>query len=87
MTSPISEHSVRSALTDAVTLREAVFMALGMASMCWDPTPVGVFESGKAAAIGEALMTAIQNGRPDRMTDIVGGSADRLPEVRATERE
>lgn len=41
-------------------LRTAVFQALGAASVCWDPMPVGcVFDSTRAEAIGEALMALL----------------------------
>jgi len=40
-------------------IREKVFQALGQASMCWDMTPVGVFDSSRAKRIGEELITAL----------------------------
>jgi len=43
--------------------REAVFLALGAASMCWDPIPVGVFESERAVEIGEELLKELDNVR------------------------
>ena len=41
-------------------LEELVFQALGEASMCWDETPKGVFESSKAKEIGEKLLRSIR---------------------------
>ena len=38
-------------------IREKVFQALGQASMCWDMTPVGVFDSDRAKRIGEELIS------------------------------
>ena len=38
-------------------LKEAIFMALGAASMCWDPLPSNqVFESTRAKDIGDKLV-------------------------------
>ena len=40
-----------------LSLKEAVFVALGATSMCWDtPEGAGVFESRNASAIGDALL-------------------------------
>ncbi len=42
------------------TTKEQIGEAIGEASMCWEPTPTGVFDSTKAAAIVdriEALVT------------------------------
>lgn len=36
-------------------MNSPLFEALGMASMCWNPTPTGVFDADKAAEIGKAL--------------------------------
>lgn len=44
-------------LTPDHTIEEAVFQALGAASMCWEwPQFAGVFDSIRAQAIGEELM-------------------------------
>jgi len=40
-------------------LQEAVFQALGEASMCWSQTPSGVFEDVRALEIGNNLVAAI----------------------------
>lgn len=40
-------------------LEEAVFQALGAASMCWSEPPNGVFESRRAEAIGQKLLQFI----------------------------
>lgn len=46
-------------------LREAVFCALGMASMCWEtPAGAGVFDSSQAEAIGNKLMIRIKQAGP-----------------------
>ncbi len=42
-------------LRTADKLRSAIFMALGEASMCWDRTPQGVFDSQLAIKVGELL--------------------------------
>jgi hypothetical protein len=38
-----------------MTAREAIYQALGKASMCWDPRPTGVFDSEAAKKVGEEL--------------------------------
>lgn len=40
-------------------IEEAVFQALGAASMCWSEAPHGVFDSRKAEEIGQALIQVI----------------------------
>ncbi len=41
-------------------LKESIFMALGEASMCWDPLPSNqVFESTRAKEIGDKLVEKI----------------------------
>lgn len=43
-----------------LTLAEAVFQALGAASMCWEHVDkAGVFQSERAKAIGDALLNKI----------------------------
>jgi hypothetical protein len=44
---------------ERVTLEEAVFQALGAASMCWSETPKGTFDSTRAKEIGDALLEVI----------------------------
>lgn len=36
-----------------------IYEALGEASMCWNPIPTGVFESSRAAEIGERLVKIV----------------------------
>jgi hypothetical protein len=38
----------------------AVFLAVGAASMCWDETPKGIFDSTRAKEIGDALVEFIR---------------------------
>lgn len=45
-----------------LTLEQAVFEALGYASMCWTEVPQGVFESTRAKAAGDALVARIRRG-------------------------
>lgn len=40
-------------------LREKVFAAIGEASMCWVPTPEGIFDSTRAEKVGKALVDEI----------------------------
>lgn len=42
-------------LPRAETLDQAIFTALGAASMCWSEAPKGVFDSTRAKQIGEEL--------------------------------
>ena len=41
---------------DDTPLHEAVFQALGAASVCWRPIPEGVFDAEQAEEIGEELL-------------------------------
>ncbi len=43
-----------------LSVEEAVFQALGAASMCWDTTPTGIFDSTRAKEIGDALMAELR---------------------------
>jgi hypothetical protein len=43
---------------DAIS--EAVFQALGEASMCWSERPTGVFDDVQASAIGKKLLEVIR---------------------------
>lgn len=44
----------------SINLEEIIFQALGEASMCWDESPKGVFDSQRAKQIGEDLLQAIK---------------------------
>lgn len=46
-------------LTDEDT-ETSVFLALGAASVCWDETPTGVFDSTRAKQIGEELIAHLR---------------------------
>ncbi len=45
--------------TTPIDLRKEIFEAIGAASMCWIPIPEGVFDSTRAAKIGEDLCAKI----------------------------
>lgn len=45
---------------DAVTLEEAVYQAVGAASVCWSDGTNGVFEDGKARNVAEQLLERIK---------------------------
>lgn len=47
------------AILGAESVREALGLALGAASMCWSETPQGVFESGRASVLIDALIERI----------------------------
>lgn len=45
--------------TDTNNLKELIFQALGEASMCWSETPLGVFDSTRAKAIGDRVVDSL----------------------------
>lgn len=52
-----------------LTLEEAVYQAIGAASVCWeDVAKAGVFDSDRAKAIGDALLTRVR-GELDEVRD------------------
>jgi hypothetical protein len=51
--------AVRSAVAAIEGRREAVGMAVGAATMCWDPIPAGVFDSTEAARIVDEIMAGL----------------------------
>ena len=42
-------------------LKRKIYQSIGAASMCWDQTPKGIFESDRAKLIGEDLEAAIES--------------------------
>lgn len=42
------------------TLEGVIMQALGTASLCWQPTPVGVFDTEQAIWVGEGLIKFIR---------------------------
>lgn len=46
-------------LADADSLAEAIYTAIGSASVCWDNPPHGVFNAQHANEIGAALLDYI----------------------------
>lgn len=47
-----------------ITAEQAIFEALGAASVAWEQTPQGVFDSTRAKAIGEALVAKLEELAP-----------------------
>jgi len=45
---------------DDTPIHEAVFQALGYASLCWEPRPDGVFDSTRAEQAGEELLAFLR---------------------------
>jgi hypothetical protein len=43
-----------------MTIEEAVFQALGEASMAWSETPTGVFDTTRIMTIGNELIALIK---------------------------
>jgi hypothetical protein len=44
-----------------LTLHEAVFQALGYASVCWTEAPTGIFESDRCKEAGDALIAFVED--------------------------
>ena len=44
-----------------LTLHEAVFQALGYASVCWSEAPTGIFESDRCKEAGDALIAFVED--------------------------
>lgn len=44
----------------SLSLESAVFQALGRASVCWEKTPEGIFDSSMAKVIGDSLVAEIR---------------------------
>jgi hypothetical protein len=84
MTSPISDHSVRWPRFDRVP-DPGRYNWLYLDRRTGKVTVVSMAIDVTSRPVRKALPSG--EGPPDRMTDIVGGSADRLPEVRTTEHE
>lgn len=42
-------------------LAQRVYEALGAASMCWDESPLGIFDSDRAIAVGDELLRYIRD--------------------------
>lgn len=47
---------------EPLTLHEAVFQAVGAASMAWTETPTGIFDEVWARVVGDRLVEAIRSG-------------------------
>lgn len=58
-------------------LAGAVFQALGFASMCWKPTPTGVFQPDGAKEAGDALVEFIEQ-RDNKKLAEARADAERL---------
>ncbi|WP_438979941.1 hypothetical protein [Polynucleobacter sp.] len=50
-------------------LREILGMAIGEASMCWEPIPAGVFDSEKAVIVLENLFLELIKAFPQILAD------------------
>lgn len=46
------------------TLEAAVFRALGAVSVCWENSPTGIFDAGRAKEIGDKLLEFIESKQP-----------------------
>ena len=43
-----------------MSLSETILQSMGEASMCWNPTPTGEFDSTKAAEVGEKVIKDVR---------------------------
>jgi len=61
MTSTLSPFAQYQALLPyhAIQVRQVVTEAIGHASMCWQPTPTGVFDSEQAMRVTESLLDQV----------------------------
>ena len=48
-------------ITQQEAIERHVFEAIGEASMCWENTPTGVFDSDRAKRIGDDLIKFIES--------------------------
>lgn len=65
-----------------LTLEEAVYQAIGAASMCWeDVAKAGVFDSDRAKAIGDALLAKVAAPKHSTGTDTGGPCCECCYEV------
>ena len=51
-------------------MREQIMIAIGSASMCWEPKPGGVFDDRRAQQIGEGLISAFERKLDEKDKDI-----------------
>jgi len=42
-------------------VRTAVFQTIGAASVCWEDVPTGIFNSDRAASLGEGLVAWLED--------------------------
>jgi hypothetical protein len=63
-TEPVHEREALAVIADilaASSVKEAIGLSLGAGSMCWSEVPTGVFESGRASAIVDALYERVMH--------------------------
>jgi hypothetical protein len=70
---------------EPLTVKTAVFEALGAASMAWEYTPQGVFDSERAKEIGDALLAFLKEPTYAGVLDEVGAAALLLPQIEAAD--
>ena len=53
--------------------REIVYLAIGSGSMCWQPTPAGVFDPSAAILAGQPVLDAMdkKDAEIDRLTAVL----------------
>lgn len=57
-----------------MTGHEAIYIALGKASMCWSETPTGIFDSVAATTVGQELEELL--GKPSLGEKVTGETSD-----------
>ena len=55
----------------SATIREEVMQTIGSASMCWKPTPLGVFNSEQAIKWGERLVRILEQREEGLKDEVV----------------
>lgn len=73
--------------TDQLSIEEVLFQALGAASVCWERQTlleVGVFDSTRAKAVGEALLKEVQRFMRLEREDVLDAVRDVLRSGSAT---
>ncbi len=67
---------------ECTTLEEAVYQAVGAASVCWDNIQgAGVFDDRQATQVAEDLLAAIRQWMNDVQFTILDGESGSMPET------
>ena len=72
-------------ISDGATIKEVIGEAIGGASLCWNPTPTGVFDSTIAAKIADRVINYIQE-QMDKAREDAFNAGSSFVEIRGEER-